>query len=76
MSSAAGSPPCCHARGSTHAFVHGEAGAVRAILRHLLADRGIRAAGQSISPYWRRHHTDEKRREIKAQWLAEVSADV
>lgn len=62
--------------GTPHAFVHGEAGEVRAIRRHLLAERGVPREGQSISPYWRREHTDEQWREIKRQWLAESELDV
>jgi NADPH-dependent ferric siderophore reductase len=62
--------------GRPHVFVHGEAGEVRAIRRHLLADRGVPRDGASISPYWRRGHTDERWREIKAAWLADSEADV
>lgn len=57
-------------------FVHGEAGEVRAVRKHLLAERGVDPDGASISPYWRRRHTDEDWRAIKRQWIAEQSADV
>lgn len=57
--------------GRPHVFVHGEAGEVRAVRRHLLAERGLPKDGASISPYWRRDHTDERWREVKASWLAE-----
>jgi NADPH-dependent ferric siderophore reductase len=57
-------------------FVHGEASEVRAIRRHLLADRGIAREGTSISPYWRRGYDDEAWRQVKSAWLAESAADV
>jgi NADPH-dependent ferric siderophore reductase len=62
--------------GRVQVFVHGEAGEVRAVRRHLLGDRGIPKAGASISPYWRRHHSDEQWREVKAAWIAEAEQDV
>jgi NADPH-dependent ferric siderophore reductase len=58
--------------GTVDVFVHGEAGEVRAIRRHLVVDRGIPEEGASISPYWRRNFTDEAWREVKAAWVAEV----
>jgi NADPH-dependent ferric siderophore reductase len=57
-------------------FVHGEAAEVRAVRRHLLADRGIPRDGASISPYWRRTMTDERWREVKREWLSEQELDV
>lgn len=62
--------------GRVHAFVHGEAGEVREIRRHLLADRGVVRADLSCSPYWRRHLTDEDWRRVKADWVADVERDV
>lgn len=62
--------------GHPHVFVHGEAGETRAVRRHLLGERGIDKASSSISPYWRRDHTDEAWREIKKAWLAEQETDV
>ncbi|MGH9247792.1 MAG: siderophore-interacting protein [Acidimicrobiales bacterium] len=62
--------------GRVHAFVHGEAAEVRAVRRHLVADRGLAAGNHSISPYWRRDHTDEQWREIKADWLAAQADDI
>lgn len=61
--------------GAVDVFVHGEAGEVRAVRRHLLADRGIPDSA-SISPYWRRRYTDETWREIKREWLAAQAEDV
>jgi len=57
--------------GRVQAFVHGEAAETRAVRRHLLGERGLSGEDQSMSPYWRRDHTDEQWREIKAAWVAE-----
>ena len=61
--------------GSVHAFVHGEASAVRAVRRHLVVDRGISAEALSVSGYWKRGRTDEGWREDKAEWKRQVEAD-
>ena len=61
--------------GEYDVFVHGEAGEVRSIRKHLIADRGIDESKSSISPYWRRNHTDEAWRSIKRQWLADQRND-
>lgn len=61
--------------GPVDVFVHGEAGEVRSVRRHLLVDRGLDLASASISPYWRRDHDDESWRAVKSQWLAEQAAD-
>jgi NADPH-dependent ferric siderophore reductase len=62
--------------GEVQVFVHGEAGEVRAVRRHLVADRGIDRDGASISPYWRRHLDEERWREVKREWLAASDHDV
>lgn len=62
--------------GRVQVFVHGEAAEVRAVRRHLLGDREIPREGTSISPYWRRNHTDEEWREIKKAWLQAAEADL
>ncbi len=62
--------------GSFDVFVHGEASEVREIRRHLIGERNIDPTTASISPYWRRLHTDEDWRQIKRQWMAEQAADV
>jgi NADPH-dependent ferric siderophore reductase len=62
--------------GRADVFIHGEAAEVRAVRRHLIAERGVDRALASISPYWRRDHTDEAWRDIKRQWLAEQERDV
>lgn len=63
------------APGRVDVFVHGEAGEVRAVRKHLLAERGVERHTASISPYWRRDLSDEAWREVKRQWLAEQAAD-
>jgi NADPH-dependent ferric siderophore reductase len=62
--------------GRPQVFVHGEAGEVRAVRRHLLGERGIPKEGTSISPYWRRTLTDEEWRAVKRDWLAQSERDV
>ncbi|MGH3515822.1 MAG: siderophore-interacting protein [Haloechinothrix sp.] len=54
--------------GTVHAFVHGEAGFVRELRRHLLDERGVRKDLLSISGYWRRGKNDE-------DWRAEKAAE-
>jgi len=61
--------------GSVHAFVHGEASAVRAIRRHLLVDRALPREALSISGYWKRTRTEEGWREDKAEWSQLVEQD-
>lgn len=52
--------------GRVHAFVHGEASAVRGLRRHLLHDREVDRDALSVSGYWRRGHDDEAFRKLKA----------
>ncbi len=54
------------------AFVHGEAGAVRELRRHLRTDRGITREGLSVSGYWRLGADDEGWRATKRDWLATI----
>ena len=61
--------------GAVHAFVHGEASAVREIRRHLLIDRGLPREALSISGYWKRSRTEEGWREDKAEWNRLVEQD-
>jgi NADPH-dependent ferric siderophore reductase len=61
--------------GAVHAFVHGEAGAVRAVRRHLVVERGIPREALSISGYWKRSRTEEGWREDKAEWNREAEAE-
>jgi NADPH-dependent ferric siderophore reductase len=52
--------------GRVHAFVHGEAGVVRALRRHLLDARGVPRDDLSVSGYWRRGDDEEGFRVFKA----------
>ena len=61
--------------GDVHAFVHGEAGAVRALRRHLRLERGVPAERMSVSGYWRLGRTDEGWRADKAEWKRAVEQD-
>jgi NADPH-dependent ferric siderophore reductase len=61
--------------GAVHAFVHGEAAAVRAVRRHLVVDRGVPREALSVSGYWKRGRTDEGWREDKPEWNRLVEAD-
>ena len=61
--------------GRLDVFVHGEAGEIRAVRRHLVGERDVDRAGASISPYWRRGDTDETWRQHKGQWVAEMQAE-
>lgn len=61
--------------GRAHAFVHGEAGDVRQVRRHLLLERGVDRDLLSASGYWRRSMTDEAWRLIKRNWDASVRAE-
>ena len=62
--------------GPVHAFVHGEASAVRAVRRHLLVDRGLPREALSVSGYWKRTRTDEEWRADKPEWNRLVEEDV
>ncbi len=63
------------ATGRVQAFVHGEADEVRAVRRHLLADRAMARSDMSCSPYWRRTMTDEAWRAVKRDFVAAMEAD-
>jgi NADPH-dependent ferric siderophore reductase len=52
--------------GRVHAFVHGEAGVVRALRRHLLDERGVPRDDLSVSGYWRRGDDEEGFQAFKA----------
>jgi NADPH-dependent ferric siderophore reductase len=62
-------------RGTFDAFVHGEAGLVRDVRRHLRGERGLPVARLSASGYWRRGRTDEDWRAEKKDWKAAVEND-
>ena len=54
------------------AFVHGEAGVVRELRRHVRADRGVTREQLSVSGYWRLGTDDEGWRATKRDWLATI----
>ena len=62
--------------GRVHAFVHGEAGAVRALRRHLVGEREVPVGHLSISGYWKRRRTEEGWREDKPEWKRLVEEDL
>lgn len=61
--------------GRVQAFLHGEAGAVRELRRHVRADRGVTRADLSASGYWRLGLVDEEWRASKAEWKDAVARD-
>ncbi|ANY07060.1 siderophore-interacting protein [Pseudonocardia sp. HH130630-07] len=61
--------------GRVHAFVHGEAIAVRELRRHLYRERGLAKDDLSISGYWRRGRDEEGFREFKQAELARERAE-
>lgn len=58
--------------GRVHVFLHGEAGMVRDVRRHLRADRGVTTGQLSASGYWRLGTDDEGWRATKKVWNAEI----
>ncbi|MFI1977601.1 siderophore-interacting protein [Streptomyces wedmorensis] len=61
--------------GDVHAFVHGEAGFVKDLRRHLRLDRGVPRERLSISGYWRLGKSDEAWRAIKREWNEQVERE-
>ncbi|MFI8767162.1 siderophore-interacting protein [Streptomyces sp. NPDC053792] len=61
--------------GDVHAFVHGEAGFVKELRRHLRHDRGVARERLSISGYWRLGKSDEAWRAIKREWNDQVERE-
>ncbi|WP_375487304.1 siderophore-interacting protein [uncultured Jatrophihabitans sp.] len=61
--------------GEGHVFVHGEAGFVRDLRRHLRTERGLPLDRLSISGYWRLGADDERWRAMKRDWNRAVEAD-
>ncbi|MEV7671429.1 MULTISPECIES: siderophore-interacting protein [unclassified Streptomyces] len=61
--------------GDVHAFVHGEAGFVKELRRHLRLDREVPRERLSISGYWRLGKTDEAWRAIKREWNDQVERE-
>ncbi|MFD5765034.1 siderophore-interacting protein [Streptomyces sp. NPDC127049] len=61
--------------GDVHAFVHGEAGFVKELRRHLRVERQVERERLSISGYWRLGKTDEAWRAIKREWNEQVERE-
>ncbi|MBF8192003.1 siderophore-interacting protein [Nonomuraea sp. K274] len=61
--------------GDVYAFVHGEAGFVKELRRHLRVERGISLDRLSISGYWRVGVDDEAWRAVKRDWNRRVEAE-
>ncbi|RPK66959.1 Vibriobactin utilization protein ViuB [Streptomyces sp. ADI96-02] len=61
--------------GEVQAFVHGEAGFVKEIRRHLRVERGIPLARLSISGYWRQGKDDDAWRAVKREWNEQVERE-
>lgn len=62
-------------RQAVHAFVHGEAGFVKELRRHLRLERGIPLERLSISGYWRIGVDDEGWRQVKGEWNRRVESE-
>ncbi|MFJ8981915.1 siderophore-interacting protein [Streptomyces sp. NPDC102282] len=61
--------------GEVQAFVHGEAGFVKEIRRHLRVERGIPLKQLSISGYWRLGQNDDAWRAVKREWNEQVERE-
>jgi hypothetical protein len=59
---------------SVSAFLHGEAGAVSVLRRHLRQDVGIARDALSVSGYWRLGVDDEGWRAGKRAWLTDIES--
>ena len=61
--------------GSPQAFVHGEAGFVKELRRHLRLERGLTREQLSISGYWRLGHNEDGWQASKKEWNEQVEAE-
>ncbi|MGP4025620.1 siderophore-interacting protein [Actinomadura sp. 3N407] len=61
--------------GDVHAFVHGEAGFVKALRRHLRVERGLPMERLSISGYWRRGRDEDGWQAAKRDWNRQVEEE-
>jgi NADPH-dependent ferric siderophore reductase len=66
---------CSLPAGTGHVFVHGEAGLVRELRRHLRAARGLAPEFTSISGYWRLGDTEDRWQAGKRAWSAQIEAE-
>lgn len=62
--------------GRGQAFVHGEAGMVREVRRHLVRDRGMPLEDLSATGYWKYRRTEEGWREDKPEWKRQAELDL
>lgn len=62
--------------GRGQAFVHGEAGMVREVRRHLAKVRGMDLKNLSATGYWKFRRTEEGWREDKPEWKRLAEQDV
>lgn len=62
--------------GRGQAFIHGEAGMVMDVRRHLLRDRAIDPADLSATGYWKYRRTDEGWRQDKPEWKRRAGLDL
>lgn len=62
--------------GRGQAFVHGEAGMVMGVRRHLLRELRIDPADLSATGYWKYRRTDEGWREDKPEWKRRAALDL
>lgn len=61
--------------GPVQAFVHGEAGMVKELRRHLRLERGVSREQLSISGYWRLGRDEDGWQASKREWNAQVEAE-
>ncbi|MCE7079632.1 siderophore-interacting protein [Streptomyces sp. ST2-7A] len=61
--------------GRVQAFVHGEAGVVKELRRHLRLERGVPREAMSISGYWRLGHDEDGWQGSKREWNGRVEAE-
>lgn len=61
--------------GRLHAFVHGEAAAVKDLRKLLRVEHGIPREDLSISGYWRLGHNEDGWQAAKREWNARVEAE-
>ncbi|MEU8579852.1 siderophore-interacting protein [Streptomyces abikoensis] len=61
--------------GDAQVFVHGEAGFVKELRRHLRVEREVPRERLSISGYWRRGHDEDGWQASKREWNQQVEAE-
>ncbi|MEV5980419.1 siderophore-interacting protein [Streptomyces sp. NPDC052114] len=61
--------------GEPHVFVHGEAGFVKELRRHLRLEREVSRERLSLSGYWRLGHNEDGWQASKREWNARVEAE-